>query len=372
MKRLLKWFIVLACIGALALGVGRALSKRKETQAAAEAQAKVAPAPMQLAANDTVTLQTRTLTQSLAISGALKASNSALIKARTAGELLDLKLREGDPVKAGQLVARVDPTEAQWRIKQAQEQADAAKAQIDIAQRQFDNNRSLVDQGFISKTALDTSSMSLAGAQASHRAALAAVELAKKTLDDAQLRSPLTGYVAQRLAQPGERVGVDARVLEVVDLSRMELEATLNAADAVQVRLGQVASLQIDGLATPLSAKVVRINPSAQAGSRSVLVYLGLDNPGSLRQGMFAQGRLALGQQTLPSLPLTAVRTDKPRPYVQVVEGGQVVHRTVEPGARGEADGDTYVAISGLTEQTQVLVGGLGVLREGTAVKSGR
>ena len=92
-------------------------------------------------------------------------------------------------------------------MKQAQEQADSAKAQIDIAQRQWNNNKALVDQGFISKTALDTSLNNLHAAQANHKAALAAVDMARKTLDDTVLRAPISGVVAQRLAQPGERVG---------------------------------------------------------------------------------------------------------------------------------------------------------------------
>ena len=100
-------------------------------------------------------------------------------------------MREGDAVKAGQVVARIDSTEyAAPACKQAQEQADSAKAQIDIAQRQWDNNKALVDQGFISKTALDTSLNNLNAAQANHKAALAAVEMARKTLDDTVLRAP--------------------------------------------------------------------------------------------------------------------------------------------------------------------------------------
>ena len=94
-------------------------------------------------------------------------------------------------------------------MRQAQEQADSARAQAEVAQRTYDNNKALVDQGFISRTALDTSQSNLNAALATHRAALAAVEMARKSLDDTVLRSPIDGQVAQRLAQPGERVGVE-------------------------------------------------------------------------------------------------------------------------------------------------------------------
>ena len=370
MNRIVKWAIALLVIAALGFGVFRALSAKKAQHAAVAAQAaQVAVPSIELAQSDVLVVKSRELAQGLPISGALKAVNSAIIKARVAGELQALTVREGDGVKAGQVVARVDATDTVWRIKQAQEQADAAKSQIDIAQRSFDNNRSLVDQGFISKTALDTSSAQLLGAQSTHKAALAAVELAKRSLEDTVLKSPINGVVAQRLAQPGERVGVDARVLEIVDLSRIELEATLGASDSVNVRVGQTASLTIEGGTQALTAQVVRINPNAQAGSRSVLVYLAVTNAAGLRQGLFAQGVLGTGKQQTLGLPVSAVRTDKPAPYVQVVEGGKVVHKNVTTGNRGEADGEQMVAISGVAEGSQVLQGNVGQLREGTLVR---
>lgn len=369
----LKWITAIVVIAALAIGVSRALlAKKIQREAAAALAAKPTQSAIELARTDVVQVKSRDLAEGLAISGALKAANSVFIKARVAGELQDLTAREGDWVKLGQIVAKVDPTDSIWRIKQAQEQADAAKTQIDIAQRSFDNNRSLVEQGFISKTALDTSSSQLLGAQATHKASLAGVEMAKKSLDDTILRSPISGQVAQRLAQPGERVAVDGRVLEIVDLSRIELEASLSAGDSVNVKLGQTATLQIEGVPNSVAATVVRINPSAQAASRSVIAYLAINPAGlkvSLRQGLFAQGLLGTGKQNGLSLPVTAIRTDKPSPYVQLIENGRVVHRSVQPGLRGESDGELMVILAGLPDGVDVLRGSVGQLREGTQVK---
>jgi RND family efflux transporter MFP subunit len=370
MKRSLKWVVIALVVLLIGFGVLRALSARKaQQQAVAQAAANKTQAVVELAATDVVTTQTRVLAQGLPISGTLKAANSAVVKARVAGELQGLTVREGDPVKAGQIIARIDPTEYLARVKQAQEQADSAKSQIEIAQRQWDNNKALVDQGFISKTALDTSWNNLTAAQSTHKAALAAVDMARKSMDDTVLRSPITGQVSQRVAQPGERVGVDAKVVEVVDLSRIEVEAALSAADSVQVRVGQVASLQVEGTTQPLTARVVRINPSTQAGSRSVLAYLAIDKPEGLRQGLFAQGTLAGARISALSVPLSAVRTDKPNPYVQVVENNTVVHKPVELGARGDAGGEMAVAVKGVAENAVVISGALGTLREGTAVR---
>lgn len=370
MKRWITWIVVALVIVVLAGSIWRTVSARKQQQAAlAAASADKAQAPMQLSRDEVAQAGVRDLSVGLPISGTLRSANSAMVKARVAGELQGLTVREGDTVRAGQVLAKVDPGEYQSRMRQAQEQADASKAQADIAQRQHDNNSALVNQGFISQTALDTSQASLNAARSTHKAALAAVEVTRKSLDDTILRSPMDGQVSQRLAQPGERVGVDTRVVEIVDLRRMEMEAALSAADSVDVRVGQTASLQIEGRAEPLAARVVRISPSAQSGSRSVLAYLGIDNPGGLRNGLFAQGRLNTGQLSTLAVPLDTVRIDKPAPYVQTVQDGKVVHVPVVTGARGEVNGETLVAVTGLADKAAVLRGSVGTLREGTPVQ---
>ena len=369
MKRWITWVLVALVVAVLAGSIWRTLANRKQQQAAlAAASAEKAQAPMVLTSDEVVRAGVQALSLGLPISGTLRSANSAMVKARVAGELQGLTVREGDTVRAGQVLARVDASEYQSRLRQAQEQADASKAQVDIAQRQHDNNSALVKQGFISQTALDTSDASLNAARATHKAALAAVEVTRKTLDDTVLRSPMDGQVSQRLAQPGERVGVDARVVEIVDLRRMEMEAALAAADSLNVRVGQTATLQVEGSPEPFDARVVRISPSAQTGSRSVLAYLGIDNPGGLRNGLFAQGQLNTGQTTTLAVPLDTVRTDKPAPYVQTVQDGKVVHVPVVTGARGEVKGDTWVAVTGLADGATVLRGSVGSLREGTAV----
>lgn len=371
MKRWLKWIAVFLVVALLGLGVVRALSARKEAKAALDAQqeAQKVQASVTLSAADVVQAKTIDLSQGLAISGPIKAANSAFVKARVAGELRDLTVREGDFVKAGQVVAKVDATEYQARARQAEQQAESAKAQVDIAKRSFDNNRSLVEQGFISKTALDSSIATLSSAEANYRAAQAGAEVAAKALEDTVLRAPIAGQIAQRLAQPGERVAIDARLVEIVDLSRLELEANLSAADSMAVKVGQSAQLTIEGASKPVAAKVVRVNPSAVAGSRAVLAYLALETNAGLRQGLFAQGTLATGTIHALALPLNAVRTDKPQPYVQLVTQNKISHAIVTTGARGDTNGQTMVAITGIADNAEVLSGTVGPVREGTLVK---
>lgn len=366
MKSSTKWIIGALALVLIAGGAARVTAKRQE--AAAPVAATKAEPQIELAAGDVFTVQSIELSQGVPISGSLKAVNSAVIKARVAGELQGLTLREGDAVRSGQIIARVDSSEYAARVRQSQETADSAKAQIDMAQRSFDNNKALVDQGFISRTALDMSLATLQSSQANHKAALAALDVSKKSVQDTVLIAPIGGIIAQRLVQPGERVGIDARVVEIVDLSRLELEAQLAAADSVQVRIGQTARLKLEGHAEEIAATVTRINPSASSSSRSVLVYLNVAQLPGLRQGLFAQGSLDTVKESVLAVPLSAVRTDKPQPYVQMIENGRIKHLTVELGGRGEAQGVTMIAIKNIASNAVLTSASAGNLRENTLV----
>lgn len=371
----LKWLLLALLIAGIALGLARALHKRalqRETAATAAAAQLQAPV-YELAAQDVARVQRLALEQTVAVSGSLKALQTATIKARAAGELQGLSKREGERVKAGEVLARIDSTEAMARVRQADEQARAAQAQVAIAKRSFDNNQQLVQQGFISATALETTAGNLSAAEANHRAALAALDIARKGMADTTLRSPLDGQIAARLVNNGERVGVDARLLDVVDLSAFELEAALAPADAAAVQAGQKATLTVEGLTQPVAATVARINPSVQAGSRSVLVYLRVPAVAGMRQGLFVQGQIVVGSLQAAAVPLSAVRNDKPQPYVQVLAANQVAHRTVPLGRQGHQGGEAMLVVDGvpgLDEGTPVLRATAGAIREGTPVKT--
>jgi RND family efflux transporter MFP subunit len=355
---------------AIALTLARAYNARN-APAPALAASPVA-GQIELAATDVTPIQFMDINEGLKVTGVLKAVNSAIVKARVAGELQMLTVREGDTVSAGQVLAQIDPREFQARLQQAQQQADAALAQIDIAQRQFANNKALVDQGFISKTALDTSLSNLQAAQATHRAALAFADIVRQSLNDTVLKAPIAGQVSQRMAQPGERVGVDARILEIVDLRQIELESNLPAVELPKLKLGQLAQLRVEGAEGRVTARLVRVNPSAQLGTRTFLIYLRIEQPAgqklALRQGLFAEGLLNASSTRVLAVPLKSVRTDQVLPFVQLVREGKVHHQTVTLGLRGMADSEEMVAVEGLRESELLIKGATGLLRQGSTV----
>src|SRR5580765_4455473 len=285
MKRWQGWTIAAVAVVALGGFVVRALVAKKGEQAAQTASAKV-PGGLDLAPGDVLVARTVDLPRTLEISGGLKAVNSAVIRARVAAEVKTLTVREGDRVRAGQVLGQLDTTELELKVKQAEQTASSTKSQLDIATRALENNRALVAQGFISATGLETSISNEAGARASYEAALSAVALARKSRNDATLVAPISGLVSQRMAQAGERVAIDTRLVEIVDLAQIEVEAALAPEDVAALTIGRKATLEVDGITGPVAAQVARINPSAQAGTRAIMVYLAVEPQPALRQGL--------------------------------------------------------------------------------------
>jgi hypothetical protein len=172
--------------------------------------------------------------------------------------------------------------------------------------------------------------------------------------------------------QPGERVPVDARLLEIVDLSKLELQAAIPPDEAGRLRVGASAGLQVDGIESPVPARVVRINPSAQPGSRSVVAYLEVQPHPALRQGLYARGTIELDRRRALALPLAAVRNDQAQPYVLQVDGTRIVQRLPTLGARSAAvaEGAEMVEVlGGLAEGDRLLAGSVGAVRDGATVR---
>jgi len=375
MKRWVGWVIGLVAVALIAAIALRTVQSRRAALAAASAPAS-APVALELAASDVVVARQADLVGTLGISGGLKAVNSAVVKAKVAAEVKALSVREGDAVKAGQVIGQLDTLEVDLRLRQAEQTAASARSQLDIAKRSLENNRALVDKGFISSTALEASIATEAGATATYQAAAAATDLARKARTDSVLVAPIAGIVSQRLAQVGERVAVDTKLIEIVDLSRIELEAAIAPEDVGGVQIGQAARLTVDGLVDPVAAKVARINPSTQAGTRAVMVYLALAPQPGLRQGLFARGSIEAQRKRALVVPLSAVRVDQAQPYLLEVASGKIVQRSVTLGSRGDAEFDGRLEnaveiVKGIADGAIVLRGGAGTVRDGTAVKLG-
>ncbi|MFC5461296.1 efflux RND transporter periplasmic adaptor subunit [Massilia niabensis] len=352
--------VIALVLAALAGGGWFAWQGKNAPPAAASAgAAKQADKPtvFELAQNDVVTVEARELALRLPLSGSLAPLAQATVKSKVSGVVLETSVREGMNVRAGQVIARLDDADARARVAQHAALLKEANARLSLATKNEANSQALLRQNYISQNSFDTTRNSVELAQAASDAARAQLELARIALNDTLIRAPLSGVVSKRFVQAGEKLSPDSPVMAIVDLQHLTLDAQVPASDIPRVQVGQDVRFKVDGFdAREFSGKVARINPAAEAGSRSMLVYISVANSDQLlRAGMFAKGEITVDKSgSRPLVPLAALRKDGAVDVVYRVDGGKVVAQPVQLGMRNEDEG--LAEVTGGVEAGAVLL----------------
>ena len=316
---------------------------------------------------DLARVEAKSIARWLPVSGTVQPVRQATVKAKVSGDVRQITVREGESVQSGQLLARIDTADLESKLIERMGALESAKAQLALAEKNRATNNALLKQNFISQNAYDNSESSLSVAQGSVKSAEAQVQIARNALKDAIATSPLSGVVAKRHVQPGEKVAFDSPLVTVVDLKDLELQAMVPAVDVPELAIGKMVELTIDGFGErKFTGRIERMNPSTEPGTRAILVYVGIPNvDGALRGGMFATGRIALAASApVATLPATAVRTEGGQTYVWTVENGKLVKRGVVTGRRDEAAGRIEVR-TGLPQDVPVLAARFDNLKDG-------
>jgi len=364
-KRTRTLLIAFTAFAAVALaGFAATRAKRADTRPAAST------AVAEFLQNDLVIVEPGSLELSLPLTGSLMPFNEATVKAKVAGELVAVPVREGESVKQGQLLAKIDLTEVGAKVAAREADVAAAKATLVWAEKNRNQQKALLDKGFISQSAFDNIQSNYDVAIAKHHAAEAELVVARKAQGDAVLVAPFAGIVSARLAQPGERVALDAKVVSIVDLSRLQLEASVPPAAIGQVKVGQAMNFRVEGFGErAFAGRIERINPASTAGSRSISIYAVIENnEGLLRGGMFAQGALTLSRiDNALAVPASAVREEIGQTYVYAIEENLIKRKNVKVGAADSA-GRVQV-LDGLAAGDRIVRVNLGSLKEGVTAR---
>lgn len=371
--------IKLAGIALLVMMVGcnpKTESKSVKESATENAAPIPAPASLRIEAADLYIVKTNNISANITISGTLKAQKQSLIKSKSGGEVIALALKDGDPVKAGQRVAQIDDLDAKLRLNERIAARKASQAQLELAQRVYQNQRQLFDKGFISQAALDSAQTQLDVARANLESAQASLKVVEKSISDTVLTSPINGVVAEVFVQVGEKIASDARLLSVVDLKSIEFEAPVPADLILSIGVGQTVPIRIDGATQEFLGRVERINPTTQSGSRAIPVHVSLGQSASnLRAGMFAEGRFVTAKKnSVIVVPSGSIREASGRKFVYVIGADlQIQERNVEIGLTdpngllGNRKGLTEIT-QGLKSDEQIIAVNLGPIRPGTLI----
>ena len=338
MERRTKWWIVGVVLGlAAVVAAGAVQVQRRNAQA--EGDKKGAKPALEFVEADVVRLQRRRLSVESEIPGTVQAVSQAIVRAKVAAEVRRVLVREGDRVRVGQTVAEFDTAQLRAQLAERTAAVESAKAELSTAERTRKSNEELLKQAFISKNAYDASEYASQARRAAVALAKAQLEQTQIALGDAIVRSPIDGVISKRYVQPGEKVGFDAMLIGIVDLSQLEVQAQASLADVAKIEPGMPAKVTIEGLPDRVyEGKVERINPSAEPGTRSIHIYVSLANEGSLlKAGMFAKVRLTMAaERETASLPVSAVRGEGAQTYVWLLVGGHLERRPVSIGTRDD------------------------------------
>ena len=325
----------------------------------------------ELGKGDIAAVHAGELAISLPLSGSLMPLAQATVKSKVSGLVVDAPLREGSAVAAGQVLARLDQADQRARLAQQQAALDEANARLALATKNNANSEALLKQNYISQQSVDATANSVELARAAVKSAQALVDLARIAMNDTVIKAPLAGIISKRHVQAGEKLSPDMPVYTIVNLQQLTLEAQVPASEIPRVKVAQEVQFKVDGYpGRTFSGKVARINPTADMGSRSLVVYINVNNAdNALSGGMFAKGNITTQKSALsPLVPMTALRKEKNVDVVYKVEGGKIVSQPVKVGLRNEDDG--MVAITeALARAATVVVAKLDGVKPGQKVK---
>ena len=320
--------------------------------------ATVDTAPIELASVDVATVEPRVLSRALPLSGSIAPIVQATVKSKVAGEVELVTLREGQDLREGDVIARIDTRNLQAEYDRELAAVDKARADLQLATLNRDKNRVLLEKRYISENTYEATESAYAANIASLKLAEAQARLAKISLDDAVIRAPFTGTIARRHVQPGEKASPDSQIVTLVDLRSMVLEAAVPAADIPGISIGQKVRFTVGGFGErQFEGEVQRINPVTADGSRAITIYITVPNPDrALKGGMFAKGELTLdSSRPVLAVAQRAVREDAGAAYVHVLRDGKIVRTPITLGSRVE--GNAFVEVrEGLAAGDQVIV----------------
>ncbi|CAM3751184.1 efflux RND transporter periplasmic adaptor subunit [Agrobacterium radiobacter] len=334
--------------------------------------ASMSPAgtPFELTAAETAKIGTRAMVERLGVSGELQPITRVVIRAREAGKIVEMNVRDGDAVQAGKLLVRFETDELQSTLLLRQSDRDAAEAELMLAMQALTRTEQLALKNIASTEQLDKAKSDVAVKTARLQSLSAQADIARLALRNAEIRAPFSGTVTRRLAEAGSRVGADGELLTLVDTSVLEAKVLVATRDIPRVALGQTAELEIDGLGGQIvKGTVDRISPVAEDGTRFVAVYLRLANrDGRLWGGMFASGSILLREKNdALVVPAIALRKDETGYHVLKVEDGRLRRQTVAVGARWN-DGSLVEIAAGLKDGEIILTAPLPELGPDMAV----
>jgi len=343
-----------------------ACSKGVDSQKAAQAAA-----PLLVSAEDVAVIRSNALTSGPAITGTIQPERRADLRAEVQAIVLEVLKENGDAVKRGELLVRLDSTAIRDALMSAEAAARASQQAFDQAQRQYERMKTLRASGMASAQALDDAEGRRNSAQSDVEGAKARLVLARQQLARTEVRAPFDGLVSERKASAGDTAQVGKELLKVIDPNSMRFEALMSSDAVGEVQAGQTVHFRVNGYGDEeFVGRVRRVNPAANPTTRQVEVLVDFVGEKKTRlSGLYAEGRLETASHMGLMVPGSAVVRDGDKASAFRVKDGKLQKVQVAVGDRDPRTGD-YVVTAGLAEGDQVIRYPTNALKEGQAVQA--
>jgi RND family efflux transporter MFP subunit len=306
------------------------------------------------------------ISETYTTTGTLVADDRVEIASRLMGYIRDIKVREGSTVKEGQLLLTIDPTEIEAQRAEAEARVSQARARNVEAQADYERYKTLFEQKLVAANTYTKAELENQVAQQELHAALATLERVKVQMQYAEIRSPVSGVVVERLRRAGDLANPGATILTIENPSNIVLETYIREDQLRHVQPGDEVAVAVDAVELRTTGVVTQVVPSGDPATHSYLVKAALRELNGARSGMFARSAFSTGTKWTVLVPDAALVKRADLPGVYIVDGDGIARfRMVRSGRH--IDGRTEI-IAGLAGGERIVVSADAPVRTGDLV----
>lgn len=334
--------------------------------------APVADPEVRVGPENVLVVAERELASGPTISGTLAARVESQVRAEVSGVVLQVLVDAGQPVRRGQVLARIEAAALRDAVVSAESAVRSATVATETARRNVERNEALSTAGALAERDLETARNQYAAAQAQLAGARAQLASAREQLGKTTVTAPIRGIVSAKPVSTGDVVAPGAALFTVIDPGSLRFEGAVPAAQVGELRTGAPVRFRVAGYAETFTGTIERINPAADPQTRQVPVTVSVSNEGGrLVAGLFAEGRVEAASRRGIAIPATAVDERGVQPFVLRVKGGRAERVPVRLGMR-DPEAEAVEVTGGLAAGDTLLTGGALGTTERTRVRVGR
>lgn len=350
--------LVLVLALSAALFTLSACQRQAKSDAKGASKVDVAALPALIVApEDVLSVGSSGLIGAPVISGAIQPARRADLRSEVAAVVVQVVKDNGERVRQGDLLVRLDATAIRDSLASAEEAVRAATQSYEQTQRVLERARTLNQQGMTSMQGLEDAELRRNAAQSDLAAARARAVSARQQLTRTEIRAPFSGVVSERRVSMGDTVQVGREIVKVIDPSSMRFEGQISADRLGELKVGQPVAFRVNGFAgSEFRGKLSRIDASANSATRQVEVAASFDDPTQAPQvaGLYAEGRVDTGAQSALVLAESAIQREGDAAFVWALKDGLIKRTAVLLGARDDRRGEVVIS-GGLVAGDQVL-----------------